>query len=67
MRSAQKVLPFIRGSRNPRRPVIRTGQFRGVVALDRVKARGYVPPRRERLTLTVEDHHRRRRPISKSK
>jgi hypothetical protein len=33
MRSAQKVLPFIRGSRNPRRPVIRTGQFRALSSL----------------------------------
>jgi hypothetical protein len=39
------VLPFIRGSRNPRRLVFRTGHFRGVVQLARVKGR-YVPPRR---------------------
>jgi hypothetical protein len=45
IRSAARMLPFIRGSRNPRRPVFRTGQFRGVVQLARVKGR-YVPPRR---------------------
>jgi hypothetical protein len=34
MRSAQKVLPFIRGSRNPHRPVFHTGRWAGVNTLE---------------------------------
>jgi hypothetical protein len=47
MRSAVKTLPFIpAGNRSNPRPVIRTGPFRGVVALERAKAKRIVPPNR---------------------
>jgi hypothetical protein len=46
LKSADKTLPFIAGNRSTPRPVIHTGPSRGVVALARVKTRGYVPPKR---------------------
>jgi hypothetical protein len=46
MKSAAKTLPFIPGNRSNPRPVIRTGPSRGVVALERAKAKRIAPPKR---------------------